>query len=116
MADEWRPVVGGRAMLGDDAVTVLSRSPVGDRTWVAPHTWEGSIVSCATSDLREHPDDRRARRLLEAAREVDESHKVLIESMPGTSERRAVARHHAAHEALRAIVAEIDHAEADHAS
>ena len=99
MADEWQPVVGGRAMLGDDAVTVLYRSLLGDRTWVAPHTWEGSIVSCDANDLTEHPDDARHRRLLESGRDhVNRGYDL-----------QTVTR-------LQSAVQAIDQAEADHAS
>lgn len=46
--------------------------------------------------------------VIQAAREVGESHKALMESLPGQSERRAVARHIEAHDKLRAALARYD--------
>lgn len=104
MVDKWQPVVGGRCVWVGRVALVVGQLPWGDWAIIVP---EGERRVSA-GPLAEHPADRWAKQLLEAAREVDQSHKALMESMPGRDERRAVARHHAAHEALRAIMAEHD--------
>lgn len=94
---EWKPVVGGRAMLHGEpclvmALTSDARAEVGRVGW-------GLRPLVPLSDLTEHPDDARHRRLLEAARDLVNCGYDL----------QTVTR-------LQSAVQAIDQAEADHAS
>lgn len=109
--NEWKPVVGGRALWAGRTVLVVQHLPWGD--WLI--MVRGGDRRVYATDLREHPDDRRARRLLEAAREVRAALGALErgEDRPLTEDE--CERLTEANLELRAIVAEIDQAEASHA-
>ena len=94
---EWRPKVGSRALLHGAPcyVTYLD-----DRRYIAEVAQPSmELVEVSIGYLTEDPDDRRARRLLEAARDLVNRGYDL----------QAVTR-------LQSAVQAIDQAEADHAS
>lgn len=83
MADEWKPVVGGRAIYTGATTKQLATGQACIVRWI--HRGDlygascerlamvvaGEVIADVDADsLREHPDDARHRRLLEAARDV----------------------------------------------
>lgn len=109
---EWRPVVGGRCVWDGRVALVVGILPWGDWIIIVP---DGERRVGADS-LREHPDDRRARRLLESAREAGKTWAAMRGAKAPKLQALVKMEHAAAIKDLRAIVAEIDQAEADHAS
>lgn len=110
---EWKPVVGGRAMLHGEpclvmALTSDARAEVGRVGW-------GLRQLVPLSDLTEHPDDARHRRLLEAARAAGKTWAATRGATKPNLQAEAMREHAAVVKTVRAIVAEIDQAEASHA-
>lgn len=116
MADEWQPVVGGRAIYTGATTKQLATGQACIVRWI--HRGDlygascerlamvvaGEVIADVDADsLREHPDDARHRRLLEAAR-------LALDALRDPSAGAAVAE-----VALDWAIAEHDAKEPDHA-
>jgi len=102
----WTPKPGERAMARYGRIAfLLAVGPT--EAWVMLECSDGSdFVECGVelSDLTPPPEWN----VIEAARGVDESHRVMLGAAPGDALASAALRHNKAHVALRAALARHD--------